>query len=326
MPNLVARTISFRRGGGCPRAAPRFARAVHVRGVEEGDAPIHRHLQRGAGLGLVGRAVELGHPHAAEPHAGNVEVRLPERSLFHDRAQCPARAALHRKMARPAARDSWAAGRPPDAAQSRGAARTLRNAADWSQRRSGPPLRRRSAARHHTLTAGWSRPRRRRLRGQWPTSPDIRPSSAATPRRWLGKRGVGPHRAPRAPPAAGSAGPRRGDRPGRGARRQAARAGRTPAGRGSAAAGRRAPAGREHAASTRCGASRYEGTELRVYRDALGHGASLPGSPGCTRTDRGGALELQVDTPGEYRAVVFSRPRPPAASLQSDLAAAARPR
>jgi hypothetical protein len=53
---------------------------------------------------------------------------------------------------------------------------------------------------------------------------------------------------------------------------------------------------------------RFEGKELRVYRNALGVAHRCPGSPGCTQSDRGGALDLPLATAGEYRALVFSGP------------------
>jgi hypothetical protein len=53
---------------------------------------------------------------------------------------------------------------------------------------------------------------------------------------------------------------------------------------------------------------RFEGKELRVYRNALGVVHRCPGSPGCTPSERGGALDLPLATAGQYRALVFSRP------------------
>jgi len=67
----------------------------------------------------------------------------------------------------------------------------------------------------------------------------------------------------------------------------------------------------------------YTGSELRVYRNALGAVLRCPGAVGCALTAGGGTVALVADDPGEYRAVVFSRP--PAASggtLQEDLAGA----
>ena len=55
---------------------------------------------------------------------------------------------------------------------------------------------------------------------------------------------------------------------------------------------------------------RFEGRELRVYRNALGVVHRCPGSPGCTKSERGGALDLPLAAAGEYRALVFSRPGP----------------
>jgi hypothetical protein len=67
----------------------------------------------------------------------------------------------------------------------------------------------------------------------------------------------------------------------------------------------------------------FEGAELRVYRNALGVVHRCPGSPGCVRSGQGGTLAMPLDTPGEYRAVVFSRPTPgPGRTLYEDLATA----
>ncbi len=68
---------------------------------------------------------------------------------------------------------------------------------------------------------------------------------------------------------------------------------------------------------------RFEGAELRVYRNALGVVHRCPGSPACTRGAQGVTLAVPVDTPGEYRAIVFSRPTPgDGGTLLEDLAAA----
>ncbi|MGZ6070405.1 MAG: hypothetical protein ACXWK8_04260, partial [Myxococcaceae bacterium] len=67
---------------------------------------------------------------------------------------------------------------------------------------------------------------------------------------------------------------------------------------------------------------RFEGAELRVYRDERGV-VSCPGSTSCTRTDRGGTLALAIDAPGEYRALVFTQPGAgDGTSLRRDLVAA----
>ncbi len=67
---------------------------------------------------------------------------------------------------------------------------------------------------------------------------------------------------------------------------------------------------------------RFEGAELRVYRDER-RVVRCPGSAGCTRTDRGGTLALAIDAPGEYRALVFTEPGAgDGASLRRDLVAA----
>jgi hypothetical protein len=68
---------------------------------------------------------------------------------------------------------------------------------------------------------------------------------------------------------------------------------------------------------------RYAGAELRVYRNALGAVLRCPGSPECILTPRGGAVTFVADSPGEYRAVVFTRPVPASgATMQEDLAGA----
>jgi hypothetical protein len=54
--------------------------AVHVRGVEEVDPELQRAVDRGDRLRLVRVAVELRHPHAAQPHGGYLEAL---------RAKCP---------------------------------------------------------------------------------------------------------------------------------------------------------------------------------------------------------------------------------------------
>jgi len=53
----------------------------------------------------------------------------------------------------------------------------------------------------------------------------------------------------------------------------------------------------------------YEGAELRVYRNALGVVLDCPGHPACTANASGGSATLAPDGPGEYRALVFSRPQ-----------------
>lgn len=70
---------------------------------------------------------------------------------------------------------------------------------------------------------------------------------------------------------------------------------------------------------------RYEGSELRVYRDALRVIQRCPGSPACTGSERGGTLALRLEAAGEYRAVAFSRPSAAdGLTLQGDLTAARR--
>src|SRR3712207_2751554 len=53
-------------GDGLPDEPLVGERAVHVRGVEEGDAEVQRPLDGALGLRLVTGAVELAHPHAAQ--------------------------------------------------------------------------------------------------------------------------------------------------------------------------------------------------------------------------------------------------------------------
>ncbi|HZJ54938.1 MAG TPA: hypothetical protein VFD38_12430 [Myxococcaceae bacterium] len=65
---------------------------------------------------------------------------------------------------------------------------------------------------------------------------------------------------------------------------------------------------------------RYAGAELRVYRNALGMVLRCPGHPDCSATPNGGAATMTLDGPGDYRAVVFSRPPPGGGgTLQEDL-------
>ena len=59
------------------------ADAVHVRGVEQGDAELERPVDRPHGLDLVGRTVELGHPHAAEPERRDGEAASSQLTLLH---------------------------------------------------------------------------------------------------------------------------------------------------------------------------------------------------------------------------------------------------
>lgn len=67
----------------------------------------------------------------------------------------------------------------------------------------------------------------------------------------------------------------------------------------------------------------YEGAELRVYRNALAAALRCPGDSECTATRGGGVADVQVEAPGEYRAVVLSRRLPGAGTtMQEDLALA----
>lgn len=67
---------------------------------------------------------------------------------------------------------------------------------------------------------------------------------------------------------------------------------------------------------------RFEGAELRVFRDEASV-LRCPGSPGCTRSDRGGTVAFRIDAPGEYRALALTRPGPgPGTALSATLRAA----
>jgi hypothetical protein len=61
------------------------ARAVEVPRVDERDAGVERGMEGGDALAVVGRAVEVGHPHRAEAEGGDggpvvprVRVCMPE--------------------------------------------------------------------------------------------------------------------------------------------------------------------------------------------------------------------------------------------------------
>ena len=58
-------------------------RAVHVGRVEEGDPELERAVDRGDRLALVGGAVELGHPHAAEALGGDLQALAAECARLH---------------------------------------------------------------------------------------------------------------------------------------------------------------------------------------------------------------------------------------------------
>jgi hypothetical protein len=53
----------------------------------------------------------------------------------------------------------------------------------------------------------------------------------------------------------------------------------------------------------------YRGAELRVYRNALGVVLVCPAHPACAASTGGGSATLAPAGPGEYRALVFSRPQ-----------------
>ena len=68
------------------------ADAVHVGGVEEGDAEVERAVDRRDRLCLVADAVEIGHAHAAETEGGDFEALLAEFAGLHRISPCwPAR-------------------------------------------------------------------------------------------------------------------------------------------------------------------------------------------------------------------------------------------
>nr|BFE82564.1 hypothetical protein GCM10020093_051650 [Planobispora longispora] len=60
------------------------APAVHVGGVQEVHPEIQRPVDDLDRLGLVGRAVELRHSHAAEPECGDLGAAAAETSLVHE--------------------------------------------------------------------------------------------------------------------------------------------------------------------------------------------------------------------------------------------------
>src|SRR5207244_2790253 len=99
--------------------------AVHVGGVEEGDAEVERAVDGGDRLAVVVRAVELRHPHAAEAdggdggteaselssldgHAGDLRVWREPREGCYSRARDGARAATEPPgRSRPAPGSRW---------------------------------------------------------------------------------------------------------------------------------------------------------------------------------------------------------------------------
>src|SRR5262249_34973187 len=92
--------------------------AVDVGRVEEVDARIERRGDGGERFGLVRRAVELAHAHAAETHHGKGEAFSSELALFHRGGVCPsegrdARATLT-KMAVVLGKSAFAVGSPEE--------------------------------------------------------------------------------------------------------------------------------------------------------------------------------------------------------------------
>jgi hypothetical protein len=57
--------------------------AIHVGGVEEGDAEIDRTMDGGDRFGLIADAVELRHSHAAEAHRRDAKSLSAESAVFH---------------------------------------------------------------------------------------------------------------------------------------------------------------------------------------------------------------------------------------------------
>jgi hypothetical protein len=60
------------------------AHAVEVAGVEQGDAGVERGVDGGNALAAIGRAVEIGHAHAAEAEGRDGGSGGAEATLFHD--------------------------------------------------------------------------------------------------------------------------------------------------------------------------------------------------------------------------------------------------
>ena len=94
-----------------PPVADRFAHellvrtaAVHVGRVEEVDAELERSVDRRDRLALVGRSVELRHPHAAEAESGDLESLCAELASVHA-STLPAPAGAKRRGRRTAS--SW---------------------------------------------------------------------------------------------------------------------------------------------------------------------------------------------------------------------------
>jgi hypothetical protein len=220
---------------------------------------------------------------------------------------------------------SRAAGRPPGIAQSRGAARALRESSPIGAGDiPGQPLRRRSPGRHHIATGGV-------VRRDGPS-----PRPAVT------------HVAQRSLPHVRRDTPRPGWESGVWVRIQrrrryrrvaflviavaAACAGALVARRGARDAS--SPIGLHVTLESpgRADGSAppdarwrltYQGAELRVYRNALGVVLGCPGHPACSTNASGGSATLAPEGPGEYRALVFSRPQPGGGrTLQEDLRAA----
>ena len=83
-PNLVASTTWSRRSAiARPTSSLVRARAVHVGRVEEVHAELERAVDRRDRLRLVGGAVELGHPHAAEAERRDLEPFVPQLPRLH---------------------------------------------------------------------------------------------------------------------------------------------------------------------------------------------------------------------------------------------------
>ena len=57
-------------------------RPVRLGGIEEGDAELERAVERSDGFAVVGHAVGLAHPHAAESQRGDLEPLGAEPSAW----------------------------------------------------------------------------------------------------------------------------------------------------------------------------------------------------------------------------------------------------
>ena len=85
MPNLVASTTWSRLPARTrPTSCLVVAGAVHVGGVEEGDAEFDRAFERRSDSASSRRAIEVRHAHAAEADSGDFQAAVSDKLLFHD--------------------------------------------------------------------------------------------------------------------------------------------------------------------------------------------------------------------------------------------------